>query len=90
MPSNINTVLADCEQKAKQLVAEIQKYQAAGALSTQAAAALNKLCVALEDVHRRIRPLTESNVTRFLYALTGATALNFFLLVTILVFLLRR
>lgn len=44
MASNINTVLADCEDQSKQLIAEISKYHAAGVLGDKAAKSLEKLC----------------------------------------------
>ena len=40
MASNINTVLADCEDQSKQLIAEISKYNAAGVLGYTAAKSL--------------------------------------------------
>lgn len=87
MSSNINTVLADCERQAKALVEEIERYRAASVLSEQIAKSLDKLCIALQDTHARIRPLTTANLRRAILAFGAMLAINTVLLVVICVLL---
>lgn len=87
MSSNINTVLADCERQAKALVDEVEKYRAASVLSEQVAKSLDKLCIALQDTHARIRPLTMASVRRAILALGAMLALNTILLAVICILL---
>ena len=90
MSSNINTVLADCERQAKALIEEIEKYRAASALSEHVAQSLDKLCIALQDTHARILPLTMANVRRAIMAFGAMLAVNTALLIVICVLLLRK
>jgi hypothetical protein len=87
MSSNINIVLADCERQAKALVEEIEKYRAASVLSEHVAKSLDKLCVALQDTHARILPLTTANVRRAILTFGAMAAINSVLLVVICVLL---
>lgn len=90
MSSNINTVLAECEEQAQALVAEIAKYRAAGQLSEETARTLDKLCDALEEVFDRVEPLTELRLRRTVLVLGTMLMVNTVLLVAILVALLQR
>ena len=90
MPSNINTVLADCEQNAKALIEEIEKYRAARILSDQVAESLEELCSALRDTHERIKPFTSVFARRILIGFGFALMVNIGLLVAVLYMLLPR
>ncbi len=90
MPSNLNTVLADCEQQAKNLVEEISKYRAAGALSDQTTKSLETLCKALRDTHQKIQPFEAVFARRIVIILGSALLVNFVLLVAILILLFSR
>lgn len=90
MSSNINTVLADCEKQAEELIKEIAKYRTAGAISDQTAKSLQAMCVALGEVQKKIQPFTHTFSRRVFYIIGGALATNFVLLLTILVVLLFR
>lgn len=90
MGSNINTVLAECEVKAKQLVVEIDKYKAAGILSNEVAQSLIELSRALKDTHSRIRPFTTVLVNKLLIALGVLLIINIGLLVSILLLILKK
>ena len=90
MSSNVNTVLADCEKQAEQLIQEIGKYRAAGAISDQTAKSLQALCASLTETQNRINPFTHVFAKRVLYILGGAMAVNIILLIAILVVLLTR
>ena len=90
MPSNVNTVLADCEQQAKKLVEEVSHYRTAGALSEQTAKSLEKLCAALSETHSKIEPFTTIFARRILIGLGAILLVNVGLLVAILMVLIRR
>jgi len=90
MSSNLNTVLAECEQQAKNLVKEIDKYRAAGILSDQTAKSLETLCIALHDIHQKIKPFEAVFIRRIVVILGSALLVNFILLVTILILLFSR
>jgi len=90
MASNINTVLADCETKTKQLVAEIEKYKAAGVLSNQVAQSLEELCRALRATHSSVKPLTTLFVNKILLALAIFNILNTGLLIAILIMIAKK
>lgn len=90
MSSNINTVLADCEKKAEELVKEIASYRTAGAISDQTAKSLESMCVALDQVEKKIQPFTQTFSRRVLWILGGALAAILVLLLTILVVLLLK
>ena len=81
MPSNINTVLADCEQQAKTLVDEIGRFKAAGVLGEQAAKSLSKLSdvqretsVALEKALEATQKLSTVEILASLERLTAEVA----------------
>lgn len=90
MASNINTVLAECESNAKQLVEEIDKYKAAGILSNDVAQSLIELSRALKDTHSRIRPFTSVLVNKILIAMGTLLIINIGLLITILLIILKK
>ena len=90
MGSNINTVLAECELKTKQLVVEIDKFKAAGILSNEAAQSLSELSRALKETHSRIRPFTSIFVKRIFIALGVFMIINIGLLIFILLLVLKK
>ena len=90
MGSNINTVLAECELKTKQLVVEIDKFKAAGILSNEVAQSLSELSRALKETQSRIRPFTSIFVKRILIALAIFMFLNLGLLTTILILISKK
>ncbi len=90
MSSNINTVLAECEKQAQQLIAEIDRYRAAGAIGEQTAKSLASLGVALTETQKRIKPFTEVFARRVLYLFGAALFLNIALSSAVLIVLLIR
>ena len=90
MSSNVNTVLAECERQAGQLIEEIAKYRAAGAISEQTSKSLKALCDSLTETQKRIEPFTRVFAKRVLIVAGGVIALNTILLGAILVVLLTR
>ena len=83
-------VLADCEKQVKNLIEEISKYRAAGALSDQTVKSLEAICKALSDTHRKIQPFEAVFARRIVIILGSALLVNFVLLITILILLFNR
>jgi hypothetical protein len=90
MSSNLNTVLADCEKQAEVLVEEIGKHRTARVLSEQTADSLEKLCIALGDIHEKIQPFTAIVSRRILISLSVGYVINLGLLLIIVVMLLAQ
>ena len=90
MSSNINTVLADCEKQAQQLITEIEKFRSAGKISEETTKTLVSLCDALTETQNRIKPFTEVFVRRTLYLVGAAFILNICLSLSILILTLVR
>ena len=90
MSSNINTVLADCEKQAEELVAEISKFRTAGAISDQTAKSLQAMCAALGEVQKKIYPFTQTFSRRVLYIIGGMLVANLVLLIAILAVLFLK
>lgn len=90
MSSDVNTILADCEKQARQLVEEVEKYRAAGAISDQTGRSLQALCVSLTETHKRIEPFTRVFAKRVLILMGGVMAINTILMIASLVVLLTK
>ena len=90
MSSNINMVLAECEKQAQQLIAEIEKYRSAGAISEQTAKSLASLGAVLTETLKCIKPFTEVFARRVLYILGAVLFLNIALSSAVLIILLTR
>ena len=90
MSSNINTVLAECEKQAQQLISEIKNYRTAGQISEQTAKSLASLGVALTETQKRIKPFTEVFSRRALYFLGAALFLNLVLSAAVLIVLVFK